>query len=218
MPGPRFRGDDDWRSCQAAVPRSRWARLAAPTGKPASAGKFSPNTTRCTAFRPWDTVAHRAKKEFEFPIRLGWATDAIDPQMPKWMENRFGSVLLTDLDNLTPIQRSLYVARRDEFEAGLLKLIDTGVRRGIYERDDVKLASLAMLGAINWLPKWYRPEGALAPHEVAVRLADFLMRAIERKVPDTARTVKRAGVSSETSRAKTTLSVERRPRNSRKET
>lgn len=134
------------------------------------------------------------------------------------VENGFGSVLLTDLDNLTPIQRSLYVARRDEFEAGVRKLIEAGVRRGIYECDDIKLASLAMLGAINWLPKWYRPEGALAPHEVAARLADFLMRALERKVPDTARTVETARVSSGTSRAKPARTIVKRPRNSRKET
>lgn len=100
------------------------------------------------------------------------------------VQNDFGSVLLTDLDNLTPIQRSLYVARRDEFEAGVRQLIESGVRRGDYACDDIKLASLAMLGAINWLPKWYRPEGALAPGEVAKGLADFLMRALERKTSE----------------------------------
>lgn len=99
------------------------------------------------------------------------------------LENGFGSVLLTDLDNLTPAQRRHYVARRDEFEAGVRQLVEAGVRQGTYACDDVKLASLAMLGAINWLPKWYRPDGALAPHEVANGLADFLMKALERKTP-----------------------------------
>jgi AcrR family transcriptional regulator len=101
------------------------------------------------------------------------------------LENGFGSVLLTDLDNLTPFQRSLYVARRDEFEAGVRQLIETGVQRGVYVCDDVKLASLAMLGAINWLPKWYRPEGLLTADEVAHGLANFLMKALQPKADPT---------------------------------
>ena len=101
------------------------------------------------------------------------------------LANGFGSVLLTDLDNLTPLQRSLYVARRDEFEAGVRQLIESGVQRGVYACDDVKLASLAMLGAINWLPKWYRPEGLLTADEVAQGLADFLMKALQPKADPT---------------------------------
>lgn len=107
------------------------------------------------------------------------------------LANGFGSVLLTDLDNLTPLQRSLYVARRDEFEAGVRQLIESGVQRGVYACDDVKLASLAMLGAINWLPKWYRPEGLLAADEVAQGLANFLMKALEPKAAAPARTTQR---------------------------
>lgn len=97
------------------------------------------------------------------------------------LENGFGGVLLTDLDNLTTAQRSHYVALRDEFESGVRHLIDTGVSQGYYACDDAKLASLVMLGAINWLPKWYRPNGNLAPNELATDMANFLMRALEHK-------------------------------------
>jgi len=135
------------------------------------------------------------------------------------VENGFGSVLLTDLDNLTPIQRSIYVARRDEFEAGVRQLIESGVRRGIYACDDVKLASLAMLGAINWLPKWYRPEGSLAPGAVAQGLADFLMKALERKMPEPTRTAKHIrGASKATAAVAAPTRPARRPGNHRKAT
>ena len=112
------------------------------------------------------------------------------------LANGFGSVLLTDLDNLTPLQRSLYVARRDEFEAGVRQLIETGVQRGVYVCDDVKLASLAMLGAINWLPKWYRPDGLLTADEVAQGLAHFLMKALQPKIDSNQGAAKHIKVSS----------------------
>jgi AcrR family transcriptional regulator len=103
------------------------------------------------------------------------------------LENGFGAVLLTDLDNLSPPQRKRYVARRDEFEAGVRELITTGVARGEFECADIKLASLTMLGAINWMPKWYQPEGALPASAIAEGMADFLMRALEPKSHGTGR-------------------------------
>lgn len=117
------------------------------------------------------------------------------------LENGFSGVLLTDLDNLTPAQRLQYVARRDEFESGVRQLIDTGVRQGVYVCEDAKLASLIMLGSINWLPKWYRPDGDLAPKELATGIANFLMKSLHRKDPKGSASEKRVTVSTKIQRA-----------------
>ena len=90
----------------------------------------------------------------------------------------FGGVLLADVDALSPAQRRHYVARRDEFEAGVRALIRHGVERGLYRCADERIASLTILGAINWLPRWYHPEGRLSSTGVAESMADFLMRAL----------------------------------------
>jgi AcrR family transcriptional regulator len=94
------------------------------------------------------------------------------------LENGFGNVLLTDLDNLSPPQRRRYVAKRDEFETGVRELIAAGVAAKEFDCPDIKLASISMLGAINWIPKWYHPGGGMGPDEVAAGMADFLMRAL----------------------------------------
>jgi AcrR family transcriptional regulator len=90
----------------------------------------------------------------------------------------FGGVLLADLDALSATQRRHYTARRDEFEAGVRELIGYGVAQGLYRCDDAKIASLSLLGAINWLPRWYRPEGPMDPAQIARAMADFLMRSL----------------------------------------
>ena len=90
----------------------------------------------------------------------------------------FGSVMLADLDNLNPSQRKRYVTRRDEFETGVREFIELGVARGIYECQDPKLAGLAILGAINWVPKWYSQQGSMTSAQIAQGLTDFLMRAL----------------------------------------
>jgi len=88
-------------------------------------------------------------------------------------------VLLTDLESLAPAQRKTYVARRDQFEAGVRRLIAEGVAVGELDCPDAKLAGLTMLGAINWIPKWYRAEGKLSPASIAEGMADLLLRAVQ---------------------------------------
>ena len=91
----------------------------------------------------------------------------------------YGAVLLTDLESLTPLQRRRYVAMRDRFERGVRQLIREGMRRREFRKLDARLARFAILGAINWIPKWYDPRGALSSAEIAEAFADFLVTALE---------------------------------------
>ena len=95
------------------------------------------------------------------------------------LDHGFGTMLLSDLDSLNPAQRTRYVARRDEFEAGVRTIIAAGVASGEFECADIKLAGLSLLGAINWIPKWYQPDGDASAEAIAAGMTDFLMRALE---------------------------------------
>jgi AcrR family transcriptional regulator len=94
------------------------------------------------------------------------------------LQHGVGNILLTDLEHLTPEQRTSYVEKRDQFESGIRTLIEDGVGCGEFECDNIKLASLTLLGAINWSSKWYRPNGELSLEQVAQGMATFLLRAL----------------------------------------
>jgi TetR/AcrR family transcriptional regulator len=93
-------------------------------------------------------------------------------------EDVYGGVLLTDLESLTPSQRKRYVAMRDRFEHGVRKMIRDGIAQGEFVEQDVDLAGFTVLGAINWIPKWHRPDGRLSSAEVAGSIADQLIRSL----------------------------------------
>jgi AcrR family transcriptional regulator len=91
----------------------------------------------------------------------------------------YGGALLADIGELTPAQRRRYVALRDRVEAGVRKLIEEGVARKQFRPMSVPLAGFAILGSINWMPKWHRPDGALPAREVADSFVDFFMRGLK---------------------------------------
>jgi AcrR family transcriptional regulator len=94
------------------------------------------------------------------------------------IEDSYGAVLLTDLEDLTAEQRKTYVRMRDKFERGVRKIIDQGMASGEFRKIDPRLAGFAILGSINWMPKWYRPDGKLSADSLADGFADFFMHAL----------------------------------------
>jgi hypothetical protein len=51
---------------------------------------------------------------------------------------------------------------------------------GLFGPADVKLLSFAILGAVNWIPRWYNPDGPAASQEIADRFADYLIGGLRR--------------------------------------
>lgn len=94
-------------------------------------------------------------------------------------EDPYGGVMLADVDSLAPAQRRRYVTMRDQFERGVRRLIEAGMRSGEFRACDARLAGFAILGAINWIPKWYRPEGELSAGRIAEDFADQFLRSLK---------------------------------------
>ncbi|MGH8617209.1 MAG: TetR/AcrR family transcriptional regulator [Burkholderiales bacterium] len=93
-------------------------------------------------------------------------------------EGDYGAVLLADMEGMNAAQRRAYVRLRDEFELGVRALIKQGVAAGEFAVANVRTAGFAMLGAINWIPKWYQPDGPLDARTIARQYADLFLRAL----------------------------------------
>jgi TetR/AcrR family transcriptional regulator len=94
------------------------------------------------------------------------------------LEEAYGAVLLTDLEDLTPAQRLQYVALRDRFEAGIRKILADGMESGVFRQADLRVATFAILGAINWIPKWYQSGGTWSAQDAAEKFALFFLESV----------------------------------------
>jgi AcrR family transcriptional regulator len=91
----------------------------------------------------------------------------------------YGQVMTTDLETLSGPQRRHYVALRDRFEQGVRQLVREGMEQGEFQVRDVKLASFALLGAINAIGTWYDSAGRCSPEEIAEQYAEFLIGGLQ---------------------------------------
>ncbi len=90
-------------------------------------------------------------------------------------------VLLLEYRNLNPELRARHVERRDRFEGLWRDLLRQGMESGVFRDLDPALCGFALLGVQNWMITWYRPDGSLAPDELAGTFADLFMTGLRRR-------------------------------------
>ena len=76
--------------------------------------------------------------------------------------------------------------RRRRYERVFRRLIEEGISVGVFRQQNAKVATLAILGAVNWTVKWYRSEGQQTADEIGDEFADLLVRGL--RVSDAAAT------------------------------
>jgi AcrR family transcriptional regulator len=89
-----------------------------------------------------------------------------------------GTALFLDLEALTRSHRRAVIARRDQFDRALRRIVSQGIEAGLFPGADAKLLSFAILGAVNWIPRWFNPSGPASSQEVADRFANFLVAGL----------------------------------------
>jgi AcrR family transcriptional regulator len=86
-----------------------------------------------------------------------------------------GTALTLDLRALGPTLMKRVIAKRDRFDHGLRAIIQQGMDEGIFRQGDPKMIGFAVMGAVNWVTKWFDPNGPLTSEEIGQRFADYLV-------------------------------------------
>jgi AcrR family transcriptional regulator len=71
-------------------------------------------------------------------------------------------------------------ASRQQFEGVLDEVLAAGERSGDFTFPDRRLALMALLSMINYLPQWFRPRGRLSAEAVADGFCDLLLNGAQR--------------------------------------
>jgi TetR/AcrR family transcriptional regulator len=87
-------------------------------------------------------------------------------------------VVLMEEQALEPEDRLKLVRERDRFERSLRALVKEGVADGSVAPCDPKLAIFVVLGALNWVPKWFKASGQWKPDQLALALTQIFDRAL----------------------------------------
>ena len=88
-------------------------------------------------------------------------------------------IFLNDYDSLKEDQKRHLVEERKTYQGYLHSLIEEGQSKGVFRKDmDASLASLAILGMVNWASRWYRPDNRRSPDEIADEFVTLVLKGL----------------------------------------
>jgi AcrR family transcriptional regulator len=96
------------------------------------------------------------------------------------LDDLHGTALFLDLEALTPAHLKTVIVRRDLFERGVRRMLEQGMTTGVFAPADPKLRAFALFGAVNWIPRWFKPTGPATSQEIADRFAEYLIAGLKR--------------------------------------
>jgi TetR/AcrR family transcriptional regulator len=86
-----------------------------------------------------------------------------------------GTALTLDLHALSPTLMKRVIVKRDRFDQGLREIIQQGMDTGLFRPGDPKMIGFAIMGAVNWITRWFNPAGPLSSQDIGQRFADYLV-------------------------------------------
>jgi TetR/AcrR family transcriptional regulator len=89
-----------------------------------------------------------------------------------------GTALTLDLEALSPSLLKRVIAKRDRFDHGMREIIQQGINDGTFRPGDPKMISFAIMGAVNWIPKWFDPAGPATSNQIGDAFADYLVNGL----------------------------------------
>ncbi len=88
------------------------------------------------------------------------------------------SVFIHEWRHLSSDRRAAVLGRRDAYERRFRSVIADGIATGDFALTDPTLAATFLLTALNGIPTWYRPDGAVGPEQLADLYADLAARSL----------------------------------------
>jgi AcrR family transcriptional regulator len=95
------------------------------------------------------------------------------------LDELHGTALFLDLEALGPAHLKTVIARRDRFERGVRRILEDGIESGRFASGNPKLLAFALFGAVNWIPRWFNPEGPASSQLIADVFANFFIRGLQ---------------------------------------
>ena len=86
-----------------------------------------------------------------------------------------------DFQALSPALLRRVIAKRDRFDRGIRRLLQEGMDKGAFTPGDPKLLTFAILGAVNWIPRWFDPTGPAASDEIGRVFAGYLVEGLKKR-------------------------------------
>jgi AcrR family transcriptional regulator len=86
-----------------------------------------------------------------------------------------------EMRSLSPENRARLVALRDRYQQYLIDILRDGQAKGVFEVYDVRMKAFAILGMLNAVANWFRPNGEQSDDDIIAHYTHFVEKLVAAK-------------------------------------
>ncbi len=76
-------------------------------------------------------------------------------------------------------QLELVLTLRKNYERLFDQIISIGIQNGEFQIKEATTARMFILGGMNWIQQWYKPEGRLSTEEIILLYSDYIIKLLK---------------------------------------
>lgn len=84
---------------------------------------------------------------------------------------------------LSPASRDRFRALKREIDGTMRQVIKDGIRDGTIAPGSERMISFTMAGALNWIARWFKPDGPMSRDEIARTMVGILTNGVAARTP-----------------------------------
>jgi AcrR family transcriptional regulator len=85
-----------------------------------------------------------------------------------------------EMRSLSEENRAKLVALRDRYQQYLIDILREGQQGGVFEVYDVRMVAFAILGMLNAVANWFRPDGSQSAEDIVAHYTRFVAKMVAR--------------------------------------
>jgi AcrR family transcriptional regulator len=74
-------------------------------------------------------------------------------------------------------------AQKDRYDKGVERIVQEGIRSGVFRDVPARLVVFGLLGMMNWVHKWYNPSGRWGAEEISAAFLSLIEGGLLRRKP-----------------------------------
>jgi hypothetical protein len=95
----------------------------------------------------------------------------------------FLTVFFGEEANLPPRFARSLAAQKDRYDKGVERIVQEGMRSGVFRDVPPRLVVFGVLGMVNWVHKWYNPAGRWGAEEISAAFLSLVEGGVLRQKP-----------------------------------
>ncbi len=89
------------------------------------------------------------------------------------------AIFFHEWQHLEEPRRSAFAKQREIYEQAFIDVLNEGKQKGVFRDVHIRFSMFTLLSAINWVYRWYKPDGKMSIEEIEEEFSKLLIRGLK---------------------------------------